>query len=35
MGTVVYVVVLVAGTVAYLISSRAVGAERSKVNRAA
>jgi putative oxidoreductase len=34
-GAGVYVVVLVVGTVAYLVSSRAVGAERAKVNRVA
>ena len=35
LGAGVYVVVLVVGTVAYLVSSGAVGAERAKVNRAA
>ncbi len=35
MGAGVYVVVLVVGTVAYLLSSRASGAERAKANRAA
>ena len=35
MGVVVYVVVLVVGVVAYLVGSRAVGAEGAKVNRAA
>jgi putative oxidoreductase len=35
MGAGVYVVVLVVGAAAYFISSRAVSAERAKVNRAA
>ena len=35
MGTGVYVFVLVIGAVAYLVSSRAASAERTKVNRAA
>ncbi len=35
MGAGVYVVVLVVGTIAYLLSSRASGAERAKANRAA
>jgi len=35
MGFGVYLVVLVVGTVAYLLSSRASGAERAKANRAA
>jgi putative oxidoreductase len=35
MGVGVYLVVLVVGTVAYLLSSRASGAERAKANRAA
>jgi putative oxidoreductase len=35
MGVGVYVVVLVVGTVLYLVSSRVVGAEPAKVNRAA
>ena len=35
MGVGLYVVVLMVGTVAYLVSSRAVGTERAKVNKAA
>jgi hypothetical protein len=35
MGAGVYVVVLVVGAVAYLISARTVGAERAKVKSAA
>jgi putative oxidoreductase len=35
MGVGLYVLVLVVGTVAYLVSSRAVGTERAKVNKAA
>ena len=35
LGTGVYVIVLVVGAVAYLVSSRAASAERTKVNRAA
>jgi hypothetical protein len=35
MGAGVYAVVLAAGTVAYLVSSRAVSAERARVNGAA